>query len=158
MDEDYFATYSPEEISAHIRLSSALDLEHPVRCRVTARHQDEFDIIIVGFDYLSEFSIFCGLLSAFGLDIREGNIYSFTKQASGKEGPNLSSPRRSSKIKASRPFPRKIVDLFSVRLKTGETFDQAKQREFQQELLTLARLLAAGSSEQSTEPLNRFLT
>ena len=158
MDEDYFATFSPEEISAHIRMSCALDLEHPAQCRVTPRREGEFDIIIVGFDYLSEFSIFCGLLSAFGLDIRAGNIYSFARQASGEERPQLRSTRRSPKIKASRPLPRKIVDVFDVRLKAGETFDEAKQREFEQELQTLVRLLAAGSPEQARERLNRFLT
>src|SRR5262249_302157 len=66
MDDDYFATFSPEEISTHIRMSCALDPEHPAQCRITPRGEDEFDIIIVGLDYLSEFSIFCGLLSAFG--------------------------------------------------------------------------------------------
>ena len=69
MDEDYFATFSPEEISAHIKMSCALDPERPAQCRVTPRgpgerrepgELDEFDIVIVGFDYLSEFSIFCG--------------------------------------------------------------------------------------------------
>jgi glutamate-ammonia-ligase adenylyltransferase len=158
MDEDYFAAFSPEEISTHIKLSCALDPEHPAQCHITSRREAEFDIIIVGFDYLSEFSIFCGLLSAFGLDIRAGNIYSFARRASGEERPQLRSTRRSMKLKASRPLPRKIVDVFNVRLKAGETFDEAKQREFEMELQTLVRLLAAGSPEQARERLNRFLT
>jgi glutamate-ammonia-ligase adenylyltransferase len=158
MDEDYFATFSPEEISTHIGMSCALDPAHPVRCRITPRRPSEFDIIIVGFDYLAEFSIFCGLLSAFGLDIRAGSIYSFAKQSSGQEKPQLRSMRRSLKSKSSRPLPRKIVDVFNVRLRPGETFDEAKQREFEQELQTLVRLLAAGSSDQARERLNRFLT
>jgi glutamate-ammonia-ligase adenylyltransferase len=158
MDEDYFAGFSSEEISTHIRMSCALGPEHPVQCRITPRGEYEFDIIIVGFDYLSEFSIFCGLLSAFGLDIRTGNIYSFARQASGQERPQLRSTRRAMNIKASRPLPRKIVDVFNVSLKAGETFDEAKQREFELELQTLVRLLATGSSEQARERLNRFLT
>ncbi|MGH9841083.1 MAG: hypothetical protein ACREEM_20195, partial [Blastocatellia bacterium] len=103
-------------------------------------------------------SIFCGLLSAFGLDIRAGNSYSFAKQASGEERPQPRSMRRSPRIKHSRPLPRKIVDVFNVRLKPGETFDEARQREFDEELQTLVRLLAAGSPEQARERLNRFLT
>ena len=89
MDEDYFATFSPEEISTHIKMSCALDAERPAQCLVTPRGPDEFDIVIVGFDYLSEFSIFCGLLSAFGLDIRAGNIYSFARRDSGEDCPRL---------------------------------------------------------------------
>jgi glutamate-ammonia-ligase adenylyltransferase len=72
------------------------------------------------------------------LDIRAGNIYSFAK--------------------TSRPLPRRIVDVFAVDIKPGETFDEAKQRELEQELQTLARLLAAGSIDEARERLNRFLT
>ena len=79
MDDDYFTTFSPEEIATHIRMSSGLGSKHRVQVRVRPRPSSSgaFDIVIVGFDYLSEFSIFCGMLSAYGLDIRAGNIYSF---------------------------------------------------------------------------------
>ena len=144
MDDDYFSTFSPQEISAHIALSCRLDPEHRVRVRVTPvpSGTGEFDIVIVGFDYLSEFSIFCGLLSAFGLDIREGDIYSFARRA----------------VRASRPLPRKIVDVFRVAIKAGETFDEVKQREFERQLQALAQLLAEGQIDQARERLNRFLT
>ena len=140
MDEDYFASFSAEDISTHIRMSCALAPNHPVETRVVPRTSGEFDIVIVGFDYLSEFSIFCGLLSAFGLDIRSGNIYSFARHGS------------------SRASARKIVDVFSVCIKTGETFDEPKQREFERELQTLANLLATGLINEARERLNRFLT
>jgi len=156
MDEDYFATFSPEEISTHIRMSCALDPGRPAECRITPRGADEFDIIIVGLDYLSEFSIFCGLLSAFGLDIRAGKIYSFTSPTS-RAAPRRPA-RRPSRIRASQILPRKIVDVFNIRLKPGAAFDDAKQREFEKELQTLVRMLASGSSEQARERLNRFLT
>jgi glutamate-ammonia-ligase adenylyltransferase len=140
MDEDYFATFSPDEIATHIRMSQALDSRHRVQVRVTPQphRPGELDIIIVGFDYLSEFSIFCGLISAFGLDIRAGEIYSFGRSGSGGS--------------------RKIVDVFSVGVKPGEVFDEARQREFEQELQTLAELLATGATDQARERLNRFLT
>src|SRR5262245_20218436 len=116
MDEDYFTTFSPEDVATHIRMSADLDSEHRVHVRVIPRGtgDKEFDIVIVGFDYLSEFSMFCGLLSAFGLDIRAGNIYSFARSQAARS-------------------PRKIVDMFSVGLKAGEVFDETKQREFRSE-------------------------
>jgi [glutamine synthetase] adenylyltransferase / [glutamine synthetase]-adenylyl-L-tyrosine phosphorylase len=143
MDEDYFSTFLPEEISKHIALSCRLDTEHRICVRITpdATTPDEFTIVIVGFDYLAEFSVFCGLLSAFGLDIRSGDIYSFARRA----------------VRASRPLPRKIVDVFKVASKPGETFDETKQREFQQELQVQAQMLAEGSVDQARERLNRFL-
>src|SRR5262249_6361613 len=95
-----------------------------------------------GFDYLAEFSVFCGLLSAFGLDIREGDIYSFARRA----------------VRASRSLPRKIVDVFRVAVKAGETFDEAKQRELQQELQVQAQLLVEGAVDQGLERMHAFLT
>src|SRR5689334_13313829 len=119
MDEDYFTTFAPEEIATHIRMAAGLDSRRRLRVRVTPSGS-EFEIIIVGFDYLSEFASFCGLMSAFGLDIQSGNIYSFAKATD------------------PRSRPRKIVDVFNVAVRTGETFDDTKQREFEQELQTLA--------------------
>ena len=141
MDEDYFSTFSPEEISTHIRMSCALDSKHRVQFRAApdASQTGGFDIVIAGFDYLSEFSIFCGLLSAFGLDIRAGDSYSFTRES-------------------VRSSPSRIVDVFSVSVKAGETFDEIKQLEFEKELQAFANLLAANEAGQARERLNRFLT
>jgi glutamate-ammonia-ligase adenylyltransferase len=137
MDDDYFSTFVPEDIADHIRMSLLLDRRNPVLVRIMPRNT-EFDIVIVGFDYLSEFSILCGLLTAFGLDIRRGDIYSFNK--------DTASPRR------------KIVDVFRVGVKAGENFGEARQSEFEKELLTLAQMLVAGSMNDARERLNRFLT
>jgi glutamate-ammonia-ligase adenylyltransferase len=141
MDEDYFATFSPEEIATHIRMSVALDPRHRVQVRITPARDGigHFDIVIVAFDYPSEFSIFCGLISAFGLDIRAGNVYSFGKSEAG--------------ISA-----RKIVDVFSVGVRAGEVFDESRQRQFEEQLQSLAQLLATGGTDQARERLNRFLT
>src|SRR5438552_17416034 len=90
MDEDYFTTFSPEEISTHIRMTSELDPKHGVRVRVTpgpSGRGGEFEIVIVGFDYLSEFSIFCGVLSAFGLNIRSVAVYPFARNRDGRPVP-----------------------------------------------------------------------
>lgn len=138
MDEDYFAAFTPKEISTHIRMSAGLDSKHRLQVRITPHPSGdgEFDIVIAGFDYLAEFSIFCGVISAFGLDIRAGEIYSFSRHEPA----------------------RKIVDVFRVRTKPGETFDEDKQREFEQKLQALGQLLAAGAIDQAREQLNRFLT
>jgi hypothetical protein len=137
-------------------MSEALTAEHPLECKVQPRGADEFDIIIVGIDYLSEFSIFCGLISAFGLDIRAGQIYSFAR---AKPGQRLPGPRlRSTRLSPGRSKAGKIVDVFNVQLKPGELFDQPRQREFERELRTLIGLLASGSSEEARERLNRYLT
>lgn len=138
MDDDYFETFSPEEISNHIRMSSKVDPSHRVQIHITSHRPREFDIVIVGYDYLSEFSIFCGLLSAFGLDIQAGDIYSFSKRASSQ-------------------IAGRIVDVLRVALKPEAVFDESRQREFENELETFAQLLASGALNEARERLNRFL-
>ena len=99
----------------------------------------DFDeVTVVGFDYLSEFSIFCGLISAFGLDIHSGDIYSFS-----------TSPSHSG--------ARKIVDVFHVRAKPGAPFNEDRQESFIAEMQRFARLLATGDIQEPRERLNRFL-
>ena len=130
MDQDYFSLYTPEEICTHIRMSRALDSLHPVQLKVTPRGKGRFDMIIVAFDYFSEFSILCGLLAAFGFDIHAGNIYT----VSGK-----------------------IVDVFHVSLHPGEVFHVSRQKEFEKEVQTLIRLLGGGLFQEARERLNRRL-
>ena len=138
LDDDYFAIFPIEVIAEHIRLSSRIDAEHRALAHVTPQGTNEYDILIVGYDYPSAFSLVCGLLSAFGLDIRTGDIYSFSRQA-GKSSAG------------------KIVDLFRVVLREAESFDEVRQREFQQELHVLADFLASGDFNEARERLNRFL-
>lgn len=130
MEEDYFSLYTPEEICTHIRMSHALDSLHPVQLKVTPRGKGRFDIIIVAFDYFSEFSIICGLLASFGFDIQTGNIYTFS---------------------------RTIVDVFHVSLHAGEVFNISRQKEFEKELQILIRLLGEGLFQEVRERLNRRL-
>jgi glutamate-ammonia-ligase adenylyltransferase len=136
MEQSYLAAFPAEQIANHIRMAASLVENQRVRIQIAPVAGNEFDIVIVGYDYLGQFSIFCGLLSAFALDIRAGDIYSFSKQSSSS----------------------RVVDVFRVALKPGERFDESRQREFAEELQTLAQLLAEGSTEEARARLNRFLT
>jgi glutamate-ammonia-ligase adenylyltransferase len=136
MDRDYFATFAPDAIAKHIQLASTLNEEQPVQLRITPYGKTEFEIVIVGFDYLAQFSIFCGLLSAFGLDIRMGDIFSFSKRSPSS----------------------KVVDVFRVALIPGEVFNDNKKAEFEAELQTAARLLSQNSIQEARMRLYRFLT
>jgi glutamate-ammonia-ligase adenylyltransferase len=136
MDDDYFETFTPEEIAEHLHMSSAIDPEHQATVKIDALADGEFKIVIVGYDYASGFSILCGLLSAFGLDIRAGDVYS-KREARGSSG--------------------RIVDVFRVALKPGESFDPDRQHEFAGELQALWNLLANNSLNDARDRLNRFL-
>ncbi|HEY4485506.1 MAG TPA: hypothetical protein VI702_04160, partial [Nitrospiria bacterium] len=77
MDPDYFGQYPPEKIAGHLRMSARLGRGHPVEVEIAPLGGPAFEIVVVARDYFSEFSILCGLISAFGLDIQSGNIYTF---------------------------------------------------------------------------------
>jgi glutamate-ammonia-ligase adenylyltransferase len=138
MDEGYFASFPPEKIASHIQMSAGLSPRNPIQIQVIPATGNEFEITVVGFDYLSEFSIFCGLISAFGLDIYSGDIYSFS-------------------MSRSHPGPRKIVDVFNVRANPNTPFDAGRQESFITEMRQFARLLATGDIQEPRERLNRFL-
>jgi glutamate-ammonia-ligase adenylyltransferase len=140
MDEDYFASFSSDDICEHIRMSAQLTTKDPIQVRITPRPESplEFNIIVVAFDYLSEFSILCGLLSAFGLHIHSGDIYSFENE-----------PVRSR--------ARKIVDVFCVRANPNAPFDKAAQHTFVETIRRFVHLLATGDIQEPREQLHRFL-
>lgn len=139
MDDDYFETFPPSEISTHLQIASKVDSDHRVLTRITPLSGNEFEILIVGYDYPSGFAILCGLLSAFGLDIRTGDIYSFSKPSQKRSSSGL------------------IVDILKVASKQNEVFDEGKQQEFETELRALTELLNSGSHAEARERLNRFL-
>jgi glutamate-ammonia-ligase adenylyltransferase len=130
MDRDYLSLYPPKEIAAHLRLLASLDSEHPVRLKIVLRGLRRFEIIVVAFDYFSEFSILCGWLATFGFDIQTGNIYTF----SGR-----------------------ILDIFDVRLRPGEVFHASRKEQFVAELNALIRLLGDSRFQEARERLNRRL-
>ena len=140
MDEDYFTNFPPEKVAGHMQMAARLNVRQPIQIQVVPEvgASSDFEVTVVGFDYLSEFSIFCGLISAFGLDIHSGDIYSFS-----------TSPSHSG--------ARKIVDVFHVRAKPGAPFNEDRQESFIAEMQRFARLLATGDIQEPRERLNRFL-
>lgn len=133
MDDDYLPLYPSEDLAAHRRMAAALSAETPVRVAVQARDDATFDVTIVGYDYFSELSILAGLLASFGLDIRSGHIHTFGSAA--RKG--------------------KIVDVFRVALVAGVRFEAARQREFEEELRELVRLLGRGRLEEARDRVRR---
>jgi glutamate-ammonia-ligase adenylyltransferase len=142
MDEDYFALHPSERIAAHIRMSCQLSREEPVRVDVERLPEGDFEITVVGYDHFSELSVLSGLITSFGLDIREAHIHTFAPRPAGE----------------SASVPLKIVDVFRVAPLNNVSFDAARQQSFRDELTALARLLGEGRVEEARERVaRRFL-
>ncbi|MDP3596883.1 MAG: hypothetical protein Q8S75_07830, partial [Nitrospirota bacterium] len=110
MDAEYFERFQPNAIAQHIKLADKLTPEHPCELSVLDRQAGQSEISLVAYDYFSEFATICGLLSAFGLNIEEGRIYTFADVAAQPARPASAGP---SKRPKGRPglSRKKIVDV-----------------------------------------------
>lgn len=98
MDQDYFAAFSPKLLASHVTLAALLTPDHPCEIRFTKHDRTGWTITIVAYDYFSEFATICGLLSAFGLNIEEGRIFTSAESEPARSG-------RSNTPYGTRPRP-----------------------------------------------------
>lgn len=159
MDQEYFRRFEPPTIAAHVQLATQLTPEHPCRITFAEQHDKRVEITIVAYDYFSEFAMICGLLSAFGLNIEEGDIYTFAERAtapSTRAGWTGYGPRV--RAKGSPGLNRKkIVDVFRVLPVSGAELDAEQQQQLIEALLSVITLLDTGQFEEARFAVNRRL-
>jgi glutamate-ammonia-ligase adenylyltransferase len=161
MDPDYFESFSSAAIGHHLELANHLTFDQPCAMQIQALPSSQYQLTLVAYDYFSEFATFCGVLSSFGLDIREATIFT-----------SLETPAAlSTSTKSSRGFPhlkrsprptqgltRKIVvDVFHVQALDGFQFGEPEQREFRETVTTLLQLLQKNQIRQARGQVNRRL-
>ncbi|RMF58271.1 MAG: glutamine synthetase adenylyltransferase [Calditrichaeota bacterium] len=146
LDDSYTRFFSENEIALHTRLVQQLNEQTPVVLEVEEeKPQREWKITIVGYDYLGELSLICGLLFVYGLNIEEGQVFTYEPVSI----PDTTSPPRKP-LRAERRFPhrkksgsdtrRKIVDVFRVSSIRGDLKANIWE-EYREELLSLISLL-----------------
>jgi glutamate-ammonia-ligase adenylyltransferase len=157
MDPEYFERFQPDTIAHHIQLASRLAPNHPCELSVLDKQAGRWEISIVAYDYFSEFAAICGVLSAFGLNIEEGRIYTFMGATPSP------SPRREAHSKADRPKGRpglsrkKIVDVFLVHPIDKAGFPSPQHNALRQTVSEIVQLLDAGKFEEARQYVNRRL-
>lgn len=159
MDQEYFQRFDSATIAEHVRMSAQLTLEHLCEIGFAEQPDKRFVVTIVAYDYFSEFAVICGLLSAFGLNIEEGDIYTFTEKSTPSSsrtgwtgyGPRVrarSSPGLSKK---------KIVDVFRVLPVPGVGLGAEQQHQLVDTLCSVITLLDRGQFEEARFAVNRRL-
>jgi glutamate-ammonia-ligase adenylyltransferase len=154
LDRDYFVHFGPDEICRHMAMAEALDADNPVQVELCPLDEHRIGIVVVAYDYFSEFSLLCGLLASSGLDIQSGHSYTFSRPA---KPPPAGEPGRRPGRRPPGPSRTKIVDAFEVRVVAGARFTSAEQAELLRELRRLEALLAEGDLEGARERLNQRL-
>ena len=157
MDPEYFERFQPDTIAHHIQLANRLTPDHPCELSVIDKGAGRSEISIVAYDYFSEFAAICGVLSAFGLNIEEGRIYTFIGATSAP------SSRREMSSAANRPKGRpglsrkKIVDVFSVHPLDRAGFPPPQHDALRQTVTEVVQLLDAGQFDEARQYVNRRL-
>lgn len=154
LDPDYFAYFEPHEVCQHMTMAEALDADEPFQARFRRQSDGILGIAIVAFDHFAEFSVLCGLVASFGLEILSGRSFTFAlpKQPAPSSRPRLGRRKRPAIPTSSRA---KIIDVFEVRPRSG--LGKAAQKDLIGELAALETLLAAGELEQARARINRRL-
>ena len=163
MEASYAATFSEEEIRRHAALADALSEEQLVFVDAIEAG-DGWRVTVVAYDYLGELSLICGLMAAHGLDILDGQVFTYEtakKAEVESEIPAHQRPRRTrtgrlilpkaAEIPASAPSTRrKIVDAFTVRPLNDQTPDWEK---YTADLRALTALMHAGHQREARSEL-----
>ena len=155
MDPDYFERFQPDAVAHHIQLASRLTPDHPCELSVLDKRAGRSEIIIVPYDYFSECAAICGVLSAFGLNIEEGQIYTLV------EATHSPAPRREALTTAGRTKGRpglkrkKIVDVFLVHPIDRTGFLPPQHNALRQTVTEIIQLMDAGQFEEARQHVNR---
>lgn len=153
MPASYAHTFSEFDIERHAELVGRLDEDNPVEVEAVPLDKKHWRVTVVGYDYLGELSVICGLLFVYGFDIVDGHVFSYGRLA----GPaSASTPTRRRPRRQHRPLPpapeqdrrQKIVDVFTVSPVKGEITAEAWQR-YKEELAELLGKLRAGEQREA---------
>ena len=158
MDSDYFSAFPPKTLAAHVKQAATLTPDHPCDVSIAETAGGHFVITIVAYDYFSEFATICGLLSAFGLNIEEGRIFTSAES------------EQPSRSRSADPYPirtrpqgrpgltrKKIVDVFTVSPIEGQTFAAADRKRLTDQLARMIMLLDEGQLDEARQQVNRQL-
>ncbi len=158
MDQEYFRRFDPETIARHVHLTALLTPDQPCKLAVIEQRGQPFELTVVAYDYFAEFATICGLLSAFGLNIEEGQIYTFAEAATTTPAKPAygGGPRQRPKTRPGLSR-KKIVDVFRVNPVQGASFGSEDQERLETELNAVIRLLDDGQFKEARHAVNRQL-
>ena len=136
MAPSYSETFDQETIQYHAAMAHRLDREHLVEVDAALQPDGAWRVTVVAFDYPGELSLICGLLFAYGLDINQGQVFSYETEL-GDGG-----TRRGS-------LPGKIVDVFHVTPGDGVAISDGLWADYCADLAGLLREMAAGRGNEA---------
>lgn len=162
MHPSYAATFTDQDIQRHTILAERLDDKHLVEVEATPLDEQHWRVTIVGYDYLGELSLICGLLFVYGFNIVDGHVFTYDPPSGTTPAAAAAKRRRSARPRyLTAPTKqangrKKIVDEFTVRSVAGEQNSAAPDwSNYTAELETFLQRLAAGGQRETQGELVR---
>jgi len=164
MDVSYTATFSPEEIKQHAQLISKINNETIVIVDTKPLDDNRWRVTVVGYDYLGELSLICGLMFVYGLDIIDSQAFTYEPITGSESTHEISRAIRSKagltvKTEASniqiRDVRLKIVDVFTVRSVRAEPPTLEMWKHYADELIAFLTKMQAGQRREARGELAR---
>ncbi len=159
MGADYAARHTAEQLAAHLHLAEGLGPSRPGRVSVAQAPEGRLDVTIVALDFFAEFALLCGVLSAAGLDIESGQVFTSAPhvpavQPAGRPRPRRPRPRP----EAAAPASRIIVDEFRVVPRdTPQGPVAAIEGRLDAEVVHLLGLVGLGRADEARGRIDRRL-
>ncbi len=133
MDQAYAATFSPDEITFHTRLIEQVTRDKPVIVETSPMEENCWQVTVVGYDYLGVFSLICGLLYLYGMNILDSQAFTYET----KENEENNSSRK------------KIVDVFVVEPIQKTIIDLTLWKHYADDLLVLVKKVQVGARREA---------
>jgi glutamate-ammonia-ligase adenylyltransferase len=169
MDAVYSATFSETEIQQHALLAGKIDNQTIAIVDAIAMEEGRWRVTVVGYDYLGELSLICGLMFIYGLDIIDCQAFTYEPSEESKPRTGNSAIQMDSNITQSDPVfrrkkisvaeiqnsRRKIVDVFTVRSIRSEPPNPETWTRYANELHTLLVKMQAGQRREAQGELTK---
>ena len=156
---DYVDSFSNEEIQHHADLARGVNEQTPAIVEAQPLGNDTWRITLVGYDYLGELSIICGLFFVFGFNIVDGNAFTYeplpetetnSRPKFNRFNHDPSLPRRRKPLSPPETDTRrKIVDVFTVEANPFIHHDASVWDTYSNDLHHLLRMMRTGQRREA---------
>ncbi len=156
---DYVDSFSADDIQSHADLARGINEQTPAIVEAQPLGENTWRVTVVGYDYPGELSIICGLFFVFGLNIENGNAFTYEplpdSPASSRPKFDRFDPTRSlppRRKASSTPEPdtrRKIVDVFTVKSIPSMQSDNSIWESYTSDLHHLLRMMRTGQRREA---------
>ena len=156
LEERYFDRFDSKQICEHLKALGRLSTEEPVQLLISTSGEKGIDCTVLAFDYPAEFSIISGVLSASGLNMLTGDVFTYERveipsgevpvQARIKPRRFRIDARKNAGRRNAAPGRRRIIDHLSGTLVSTLPFEVWENR-LRRELSVVIRLLEKGDRE-----------